>query len=436
MKCKITNQIMKTPPAALFTMFGPLLAASLLLAPVKAPAAEDFFLKDGDRVVLLGDSITQMGIYTAYLEQWINTRFPDRNISFFNVGIGGQRSPQGNERFKRDVLAYAPTVLLVNFGMNDGGYVPFTEPNFKRYMDGLQSIADQAKAANIRVAWCTSSAVEPKPQRTELVQYNQTLERFAEGIQQIAARNGNALFIDQFHPYLSAITQARAADPQSFISGGGDSVHPGRTGAVLMAWSILKGMNFPRVAAAAELDAAAGRVLGNENCTIDGVQQRPDGGIVFQQKDAVLPYFPEAATAVMKWAPGMEEFNAYRLKVTGLKPGQYQVCLGGESIAKFTADQLAKGVNLAPDVNRVGPIAKQLNAITNAIQAKNVFFHQIFSDVSMPVPGFLKTSPQEVDTQRTAYIQERLKELPSYETSLRKALTITPHQVEIVPAQP
>ena len=46
----------------------------------------------------------------------------------------------------RDVLAHKPTVLTVDFGMNDGGYQPFNEGRFGPYMKGLQGMADRLPA--------------------------------------------------------------------------------------------------------------------------------------------------------------------------------------------------------------------------------------------------------------------------------------------------
>ena len=66
--------------------------------------AQSFFLKKGDIVVVMGDSITEQRLYSNYLEIWAQTRFPSYQLVFRNVGIGGDRSVGGNARFKRDVL--------------------------------------------------------------------------------------------------------------------------------------------------------------------------------------------------------------------------------------------------------------------------------------------------------------------------------------------
>ena len=48
-----------------------------------------FFLHDGDRVVFLGDSITEQKLYTTYIEAYALTRFPQEKFTFRNVGWGG-----------------------------------------------------------------------------------------------------------------------------------------------------------------------------------------------------------------------------------------------------------------------------------------------------------------------------------------------------------
>src|SRR5436305_728050 len=128
--------------------------AGLWAAPVRAADAaksDKFFFKDGDVVVMIGDSITEQHLYSNFVEMWTVTRFPKWKLTFRNVGIGGDRSGGGNGRFARDVLVHKPTAMTVDFGMNDGNYQPFQEPAYNAYMTGLQGMADQAKAAKIRV---------------------------------------------------------------------------------------------------------------------------------------------------------------------------------------------------------------------------------------------------------------------------------------------
>jgi len=396
----------------------------------------DFFFKDGDKVVMIGDSITEQYLYSSYVEAWTLTRFPAWNITFFNTGIGGDRSPGGNGRFKNHVIPLAPTALTVDFGMNDGGYGGFNENGYKTYMTGLQGMADQAKAANIRVAWCTPSPVEKAEEGPALQGYNQTLEKFSAGVKQIAADNGNALFIDQFHPFVALLDKARAVNPKNRI-GGGDAVHPGPPGQTIMACAILQGMHFPPVVAAVTIDAAAGKVTQNANCKIDDLKADAGGKITFTQLDNALPFFPAEAQPILKWAPLLEELNDYHLKVTGLKAGQYEVRLGGKKVSELSNVALQEGVNLAPAVLAAGPIAEQVKAAWNAIKAKNDFYHgRIFRGIllaNVNIPDYLDLKPDYVESKRQAALTERMAKMSELFADIKKTLVMQPHPVEIVP---
>jgi len=402
-------------------------------------AAEGFFLKDGDKVVMMGDSITEQHLYASYVEAWTITRFPTWDLKFTNVGIGGDGSGGGDNRFKRDVLPYGATVLTVNFGMNDCGGPgnDFNQGGFNGFTNHLQGIANQAKAANIRVAWCTTTPAEVMDEGPSVLPFIQKLEKFSAGVKMIAEANGNALFIDQFHPFVAAIDKARGVNPKNRI-GGGDVVHPGPPGQTLMAAEILKGMGFTPLVAAVEINATAAKVVQSKNCMIDGLKVDTDGKITFQQKDNALPFFPDGdAKNILQWVPILEQMNDYRLKVTGLKEGLYEIRLGGTTMAAYSAAELASGVNMASAVLTNSLIAIQVKAVWSAIHAKNQYFHdKVFGGVMRAggVPEFMGISPEQVEAKREEVFKERMKKMPELFDAIRKALVMQSHQVEIVPA--
>src|ERR1700680_2087081 len=95
------------------------------LSSIASFAQPDFYLKDGDRVVFYGDSITDQRLYTTFTESYALTRFPQMKIDFVAAGGGGARGAGGgggpiDGRLQRDVLPYKPTVLTIMLGMNDG----------------------------------------------------------------------------------------------------------------------------------------------------------------------------------------------------------------------------------------------------------------------------------------------------------------------------
>lgn len=398
--------------------------------------AADFFFKDGDVVVMIGDSITEQDLYSNFVEMWTVTRFPSWKLTFRNVGIGGDRSVGGNARFSRDVLLHKPTAMTVDFGMNDGGYGAFTQNVFKPYMDGLQGMANQAKAAKIRTAWCTPQPLDTAEQGlTALTGYNQTLEKFSEGVKVIADQN-EGVFVDQFHPYLAALDRARAKGPKYDRITGGDAVHPGPPGQALMAASILKGLNFPSLVSSLEIDAKTGDIRAM-NCKGDRVTQRPEGGITFVRLDGALPFFPMEAQGILPSAPILEELNDYRLKVTGLAAGEYEVRVGGKKIAELSAEQLAAGANIAAGALTDGPIADQVKAVRAAVENKNRFHHDaIFRGIVLSnVPDWVySVVPREqLEAKKKDVIQERLAKLPALDAEVAKALIMKENTFEIVP---
>ncbi len=410
--------------------------ALVLLFVSFAVSASDFYLKDGDKVVMMGDSITEQYLYSSYVEACTLTRFPAWNITFLNCGISGDRSPGGNSRFKRDVLSLAPTVMTVDFGMNDGSYQAFSDAGFKTYMNGLQGIADQARSANIRVAWCTPSPVEKTEPGLALQGYNETLEKYSEGVKEIATTNGNALFIDQLHPFITLIDKARAEDPKNRI-GGGDVVHPGSAGQAIMAASILRGMDFPTLVTSIEIDGSSGVLLTNLNCTVEDLKLDASGKIEFKQLDKALPFFPAAAKSILKWSPILGDLNEYGLKITGLKAGKYEIRLNAKKVAEFTNLELHDGVNLASAVLAEGPIADQVKAVWAAIAAKNEFYHnRIFRGLvlySAALPDFLDIKPEYIEAKREVALKDRMTKMSEYFDAIKKALVIQPHTVEVVP---
>ncbi len=418
---------------SILALLAGVLTCSLCTAGARA---EDFFFKDGDAVVIMGDSITEQHLYSNYVEMWTVSRFPQWKLTFRNVGIGGDRSTGGNDRLKRDVLYHKPTAMTVDFGMNDAEYRAFDDKLFKNYMEGLQGIADQAKAANTRVAWITPSPVEKAEDGPAIEGYNQTLEKFSAGVKEIASKNGG-LFVDQFHPFIKIQDKARAANPKNRI-GGGDAVHPGPPGQAVMAWAILKGLHFPRQVSSVEIKLRSnGFSADTTNCTVTGAV-RKDDSLRFFRQDAALPFFPEEAKSILEWAPILEELNQYSLKVTGLEEfRRYEIRFGGKKVAEHTNKELRAGVNLAAAALKAGPVADQVKAVWDAVKEKNGYYHgHIFRGVVLAsIPDFLDFKPEEIEAKRQTAVDERMKKMPEYDAAIRKALVMKPYSVEIIPLE-
>ncbi len=52
--------------------------------------------------------------------EWLREQFPDATVNYINAGMSGTPSILGNARLERDVLAYDPDIVFVEFAVNDG----------------------------------------------------------------------------------------------------------------------------------------------------------------------------------------------------------------------------------------------------------------------------------------------------------------------------
>jgi lysophospholipase L1-like esterase len=394
--------------------------------PLRAqPAASSaFFFRPGDRVVMIGDSITEQHLHSNYVEIYTLSRFPQWDLHFRNVGIGGDTSAGGNSRTQRDILSYNPTAVTITFGMNDAGYrFPYDPPRLEAYRAGLQGMLEQMKPRNVRVAVLSSSPVEKKEDGPALEGYNQTLEIFAANAKEVAEKNG-ATYVDQFHPHVAALQRARDASMTNRVNGG-DAVHPGPPGQLLMAWGILKGLHAPALVSSLEINADQGRVVESRNCTAAGVRKTADG-VRFLRADNALPFWiPPAARPILQWAPIVQDLDQYTLKVSHLPAGSYALRIDGETCATVSAADLAAGYNMA--LLTEGPIARQAAAVDAAVFAKNRYYHdQVYRGVVLNggVPA----------DQKEAMIQARMAGMPAMEQAVRDALVLRPHLFEITRA--
>jgi lysophospholipase L1-like esterase len=143
------------------------------------------------RVVLLGDDVMA------------NATFHNR--SYINRGIAGQTTPQMLVRFRQDVIALNPKVVVIEGGLNDIGGVagPGTEGTIT---ENLASMMDLAKAHDIRVVIASLSPV------CDCVT-NQTGRRSVgriaainHGLQDFARQKG-AVYLNYYTPLVEARTR-------------------------------------------------------------------------------------------------------------------------------------------------------------------------------------------------------------------------------------
>ncbi|PYS70460.1 MAG: capsular biosynthesis protein [Acidobacteria bacterium] len=180
--------------------------------------------KNEPRVVFMGDSIT---------DSWQNSKFggffPGK--PYVDRGISGQTTPQMLVRFRPDVIALHPKVVVILAGTNDlaGNTGPTT---MEAIADNLISMAELAKANSIKVVLASILPVSDYEQR-DGKPINRTTQRPPEKIKALnewmkayAAKN-RLTYLD----YYSAMI-----DEKGFLRDelSEDGLHPNAKGYAIM----------------------------------------------------------------------------------------------------------------------------------------------------------------------------------------------------------
>jgi lysophospholipase L1-like esterase len=358
-----------------------LLSFFLVAAPLAAADDhKDFFFRKGDRIVFLGDSITEQYQYSSDIELYLTTRFPGGDMTFINAGIGGDTATGGARRFAEHVLAEKPTALTIDFGMNDGGYGGFDKNRFDGYVKNTEAMLQAAKKAGVRVALISPNAVETRA-RPNLTTYIQTQQRFYAPLKDLAEKY-NLPFVDQY-AVTRKVLEKIAAD-KAKVSPFPDGVHTSEPGGLLMAHTILVGLKAPAVVSDVEIDAADKKSKPTD-CTIEELSVSSEG-ISFQRKDKALPMpiLPDWRP-ILPYVNELKDLNYYGLKVTGLNGGRYALSIDGKKVGEFSAEALSKGVNLG-NLNS-GPLFDQGKELLRLITEKNdQVVHKRFRQVVMVPP--------------------------------------------------
>jgi len=185
-------------------------------ASVTAPA------KGETRVVFMGDSIT---------DGWkLATYFPSK--PFINRGISGQTTPQMLVRFRPDVLALKPQVVVILAGTNDiaGNTGPM---NLEAIEDNFASMFELARANGIRVVIASVLPVSDYAKNRDGKPIVQTTQRppekiisLNEWLKKQAAKHGFT-YLD----YFSAMVDEKGFLKEQLSN---DGLHPNDKGYAVM----------------------------------------------------------------------------------------------------------------------------------------------------------------------------------------------------------
>lgn len=254
-----------------------LLAFALVLAdPVRGqeappePAGEERhpLLGGVERVLFLGDSITEDGRYIAYLHTALMLMDPEAmaGVEFLNLGLSAetvsglsekthrQARPWALDRIDAVIEQFQPQLTFICYGMNDAIYHPSDEERFEAYRKGVRTTVEKLRAAGSLVVLMTPPVFDAASSPMDLQDlgaedygyripyrgYSSVLQEYGWWI--LSQHEGVFATVDLYEPLARFIEAAREDDPDYKY---GDGVHPGDDGHLVMALSILEALDVP-----------------------------------------------------------------------------------------------------------------------------------------------------------------------------------------------
>jgi len=339
------------------------ISLSLCLSTLFAQDVKPF--KNGDRVVFVGNSITCGGHYHSYIWLYYMTRFPEMRIDVFNEGIGGDIAEMIYARLDK-VFEHNPTVLTLTFGMNDTGYMNFMDEQGKERGDARlektftdyklleEAYKKYKKADKILIGGSPYDETTGGPNKSPFPGKNERIQIIGRMLEESAKKNKWA-FVDFNQPMVDINAREQKVD-SAFSFCGWDRVHPTTDGHMVMAYLFLKAQGFSgKPVADIVIDSKTGTIDLAENCNISSLQATPTS-VTFNYKANSLPYpidgkrydnETKSQADALKVIPFMEEMNREGLAIKGLGNGYYNLKIGNRVIKRYTAQELARGINMA-----------------------------------------------------------------------------------------
>jgi len=335
-----------------------LVTAAVVLVSPTVRAAEPFMFKDGDRVVLIGNTLIEREQRHGYWELALTRRNADRKVTFRNLGWSGDTVfgearagfgsvADGFKHLKEHVLSLKPTVIVVGYGGNeafDGS------AGLPRFVAGLNTLLDALAPAKARIVLLSPPPQEdlgrPLPDPT---QQNKNLALYRDAIRNVAATR-KLEYVDLHEAFQKGPKATPLTD---------NGIHLTARGYWHTATMLETALGHPVVPWRVDV-AADGLSFKTSGTKVEGL-----GKGRFRVTDGLLPL------------PAPPEKNGAKaservLRVQGLPAGKHTLSIDGLPIVTATAALWADGVHLER-----GPEMEQAERLRQTIVEKNrLYFHR------------------------------------------------------------
>ena len=348
--------------------------------PRKAPPIGPLLLKEGDRLAIIGDSITEQRMYSRIMETYLTVCVPQLKVTTRQFGWSGETAEGFLKRMTNDCLRFQPTVATLCYGMNDHRYRPFDAVNAAWYRANYTAIVKSFKAADARVVLgapgCMSKVAGWKLiQGMTLDEDNVNLCALRDIDVEIAQAEGTR-FADVFWNMMKAGYEGQTrfgSTNEPYMIGGKDGVHPGWAGQTVMAYSFLRAMGLDGEVGTVTVDLAAQKAEASVGHAVESVA---NGEVMLASSR-----YPFCATGEtnkdssirsgMEVVPFNQDLNRFKLVVKNATAANYKVTWG-DVVKNYSAAELGAGVNLAADF-AINPFSEAFKRVDEAVGAKQAY---------------------------------------------------------------
>lgn len=209
-------------------------------APADSP--KSLQVKEGDKIVAIGDSITAGGGYLRDIDEVFAQQYPELKIQkVVNKGIGGQKAEDLIKRFQKDVVDQKPAFVTISIGINDVWHrlnAPHDDQVLAKYKENVAKMVDLAQAAGIKVILIAPTVI----QENATAEGNKRLTMYVAAEKEIAA-DKKCQFVDLHQMFLDALAKKPADVKGNWLTG--DGVHMKPAGDAIMALGVLRALGIP-----------------------------------------------------------------------------------------------------------------------------------------------------------------------------------------------